>query len=117
MRPYEFLSDRYGNLFLSHHFGTLLFKTRFLQPDISLHNNIGWGTLSKPEDHQFATFNTKEEVYFEGGLQLDNLLKLNYANLGYFGFGTAAFCRYGAYAFSDFEDNLALKITLNFTIK
>lgn len=117
MRPYEFLSDRFANLFLSHHFGSLLFKTRFVAPGISIHSNIGWGTLKNPENHQFIAFNTKEKIYLECGLQLANLLKINYANLGYIGLGTAAFYRYGAYALADPQDNITLKATINFTIQ
>lgn len=117
MAPYEFLSDRYANLFLSHDFGTLLFKTALLQPNISMHNNIGWGSLSQPENHLFTNYKTKEKAYFETGLKLDNIIKLNFANIGYLGIGSAAFYRYGFYAKPEFEDNIALKITLNFTIK
>ena len=117
MLPYEFLSDRYATLFLSHNFGTLLFKTPLLQPNISVHNNMGWGTLSHAESHLLTDYKTKEKIYFETGLQLDNIIKLNFANLGYLGIGAAAFYRYGAYAKPGFEDNIALKITLNFTIK
>lgn len=117
MRPYEFLSDRYVNLFLAQQFGTLLFKARHIQPRISIHHNIGWGALSDAGNHLALDFKTKEQVFVESGLQLDNLVKVNYANLGYIGLGTAAFYRYGAYRFDDSADNLALKITLNLTIK
>lgn len=88
-----------------------------MQPNIVLINNIGWGTLSAKERHAFSNFNTKENTYLETGLKLDNLIKLNYLNLGYLGVGVAGFYRYGYYATPDFEDNLAIKMTANFTIK
>lgn len=117
MKPYEFLSDQYATLFLAHNFGTLLIKNKFMQPNIVLINNIGWGTLSARDRHAFSNFNTKENTYLETGLKLDNLIKLNYLNLGYLGVGVAGFYRYGYYATPDFEDNLAIKMTANFTIK
>lgn len=115
--PYEFLSDRYANLFFSHNFGSLLFSVKKFQPYIIFHQNIGWGTLSHPEYHKLIPFKTREKGYFESGLQFDNLLKVNYFNIIYIGFGMAAYYRYGPYAHHKFEDNLALKVTMNFSIK
>lgn len=115
--PYEFLSDRYMNLFLSHNFGSLLFSVKNFQPYVIIHQNIGWGTLAHPEYHKLLPFKTKEKGYFESGLQLDNLLKFNYFNIMYLGFGVAAYYRYGPYAHSQFDKNLALKVTMNFSIK
>lgn len=117
MRPYEFLSDRYINLFLSHHFGTLLLRNHWVQPGISIHHNIGWGELSHSGNHHFLDFKIREKVYAEAGIGLDNLVKLNCANIGYLGLGIAGFLRYGAIQNPDFKDNTALKTTLNFTIK
>ena len=117
MQPYEFLSDRYANLFLSHHFATLLFKSKHFQPDIILKYNIGWGALSNPLRHSDVTFKTREKVYLETGLQLDNILKFNFQNLGYLGMGGAVFCRHGAYAKPEAKDNLAYKFTMTFSIK
>ena len=46
MMPYEFLSDKYINLFLTHNFGGLLFKKNKFQPNIILHQNLGlWDAL------------------------------------------------------------------------
>ncbi|HET8837808.1 MAG TPA: DUF5686 family protein, partial [Flavobacteriaceae bacterium] len=114
---YEFLSNQKLNLFLSHDFGTLLFKTEKFQPKIILHQNIGWGNLSHPENHKFVNFKTMEEIYMESGLQFDNLLKINYLDIGYLGFGVAGFYRYGFYSLPEFEDNFSLKATIGFTIK
>ena len=117
MSPNEFLSDTYANLFLSHNFGTLLFKAPSFQPGISLHNNIGWGTISERGNHQLIPFKVKDKIYLETGLQLDNIIKVNYLNVGYFGLGAAAFYRYGYYANPEFKDNIALRMTVNFTLK
>ena len=119
MLPYEFLSDRYANLFLSHNFGGLLFKTGKFQPGITLHNNLGWGTLSDKNQKNITLidYKTKEKVFMETGLQIDNVLKLNYMNIGYLGFGAGVYYRYGAYANENSKDNLAYKFSISFSIK
>lgn len=119
MKPYEFFSDRYSNLFFSHNFGTLLFKTRFFEPSLSAHHNLSWGKLDGVPIFAGTKTNfiSKENVFLEGGIQLDNILKINVMNLGYLGIGAAAFHRYGYYAHPDFEDNMAYKITFGFTIR
>jgi hypothetical protein len=119
MLPYEFLSDKYANLFLSHNFGGLLFKTGKFQPGITLHNNFGWGTLSDKNKtkNTLTAYQTKEKVFMETGLQLDNLVKLNYLDIGYLGFGAGVYYRYGAYKNEETKDNLVYKISATFTIK
>jgi len=117
MTPYEFLSDKYINLFLSQNFGGLLFKKNKFQPGISLHNNIGWGSLTNKDFHKFIDFKTKNKIYLETGLQFDNLIKLNYYNIADIGFGAATYYRYGYYSNPEFKDNFAFKFTLNISIK
>src|SRR5690606_5035342 len=91
--PYEFLSDKYINLFVSHHFESLLFKTERFQPRISVHHNMGWGSLSKLNEQVHLEYKTKENILMESGLILHDLLKMNYLNLGYLGFGAGFFYR------------------------
>lgn len=117
MTPYEFIADQYANAFLSHNFQTLLFKTKILQPNLSIHQNTGWGRISKEQHFEKTAFKTQEKVFLECGLQVDNLIKINIRNLGYLGLGTAVFYRYGYYALPEANDNIAYKATLNFTIK
>ena len=102
--PFEFLSDRYLNLFFSHNFGTLLFQRDQFKPHISLHHNMGWGTLNNPDNHKSIDFKTKEQGFLESGLQLDNLLKIKYLNLAYLGIGGGVFYRYGPYAHESVKD-------------
>ena len=119
MLPYEFLSDQYAHLFLSHDFGGLLFKTQKFQPGVTLHNNFGWGTLSDNNkvSNQLVTYQTKEKVFMETGLQLDKLLKLNYLDVGYFGLGVGVYYRYGAYELPNTKDNFVYKFSATFSIK
>jgi len=115
MFPYEFLSDQYVHLFLTHDVGSLLFKSKNFSPGVILHHNMGWGDLSNPSDHNFQ-FKTKDEIFIESGLELTNLLTLESlgTNMGY---GIGAFYRYGAYGFENFEDNIALKLNVTFSIR
>jgi hypothetical protein len=117
MTPYEFLSDRYAIAHFSHSFGSLLFKTDKFKPTLTIHQNAGWGMLSHPEKQQLMAFKTMEKGFYESGLQVDNILKVNYANIAYLGIGVGAFYRYGPYAFNNASDNLALKLSFSFTTK
>lgn len=117
MMPYEFLSDKYVNLFVTHNFGGLLFKRNKFQPNVIVHHNLGWGTLSNQTFHKGVNFKTKDKIFIESGLQLDNLIKINYLNLADIGFGTAIFYRYGYYGYSSFNDNVSFKCTLGISIK
>jgi hypothetical protein len=117
VRPYEFLSDKFINLHFSHNFRSLLFKHGKFQPHISIHNNIGWGKLSHPEYHKRIEFKTKEKGLFETGIQIDNIIKVNYLNLAYIGLGAGAYCRYGPYAHTNLKDNMTLKFSLTFSTK
>ena len=119
MLPYEFLSNQFVNLFLSHNFGALLFKTEGFQPGVSLINNIGWGQLSDENKlkNTLTSYKTKDKIYTETGIQIDNLGKMNYLDVGYLGVGFGVYYRYGAYANDAFKDNLVYKISASFTIK
>ena len=119
MRLYEFLSDQYVHLFLSHDFGGLLFKSGKFQPGITLHNNFGWGNLSdKNKSSNFLVdYKTKNKVFMETGLQVDKVLKMNYLDIGYFGLGAGIYYRYGAYENPNTKDNLVYKFSATFTIK
>jgi len=112
IRPNEFLSDKYLNFYFSHNFGSLLFKTSNFKPQLSLHQNYGLGYLSNPEFHSLVEFDTKENGYFESGIQIDNLIKLNYFDIAYLGFGAAVFYRYGYYSFDKIADNFAFKLSI-----
>ncbi len=117
MRPYEFVSDRFAHLFFTHNFGRLLLHSPYFSPDISVLHNAGWGQLSDATAHRHIDFKTQEKTYLECGLRLENLIRVNYMNLGYLGLGAAGFYRYGAYAFADANDNFALKLALTFSIR
>lgn len=111
----EFISDNYANLFLSHNFGSLLFKNEKFKPELMLFTGIGYGSLSNTNQHQYMAFKTMEKGYYESGLMINNIFKFNYMNLFYIGFGGGAFIRYGSYANPSLKDNLAFKLSLSLT--
>lgn len=116
MKPYEFLSDRYVNLYYSHNFGSLLLKTKKFKPQFIVVQNSGWGTLSNPSI-QGIDFNQKDKIYLESGLIINSIVRLNYMNMFYLGFGLGGFYRYGYYAYDDIKDNFAIKLSLSVTLK
>lgn len=51
---------------------------------------------------------------FESGLLVDDILRLNYMNIGYLGLGAGVLYRYGEYSNEKVEDNLAIKFSMTF---
>jgi len=115
MGLYEFVSDRYVNLFFSHDFGSLLFKRPKFQPQLVLFTNVGFGSLAHPEQHRNLELKTMEKGYYESGLLINNLIKVNYYNIVYLGLGGGAFMRYGPYAEAEPDKNVAYKLSLVIT--
>lgn len=116
MGLYEFLSDRYAYLFLTHNFGRLTStKSKIIRPELSIIHNMGIGSLRSPAAHQALVFNTLEKGFFESGLTLTNLIRFNYLNIMYFGFGGGAFYRYGPYAFDRESKNVSAKLLVTIT--
>jgi len=108
MRPNEFLSDNYASVHLRHSFGNLLYKGRKFRPVPILVASAGWGGLSKPENHRGYSFSSMAKGFYEGGIQVDQLLKTNLVGLG-----IGAFYRFGPYTLNDPIDNLAIKLSLS----
>lgn len=110
MLPYEFVSDKYINLFLTYKMVRFLPKNNLFSPDISLAHNMGIGGLSRKEVHQNIIFNTIEKPYLESGLLLSNLINFDLYNISNFGVGGAIFYRYGVHGLEKTQDNFAFKI-------
>ena len=115
--PYEFLSDRYAHLFTTHNFGRLINNKGYLQPNVLLYNNFGIGSLDNADYHQNIEFKTKDHLFLETGLELQNIIKVPFQNLGYFGMGLGAFYRYGYHNLEKSSDNFAIKYSFGFTFK
>jgi hypothetical protein len=116
MLPYEFLSDKYIHLFYSHNFGSLLINTNKFKPQFVIVQNSGWGTLNNTT-YQGIDFKTKEKVYLESGLIINNIIKYNYINMFYLNVGIGGFYRYGYYGSDNFANNFALKLSMSISLK
>jgi hypothetical protein len=116
MGLYEFLSDKYLNLFYSHNFGSLLFELPKFKPQFMVVQNTGWGSLKNPS-YQGIDFKVKDNVYLESGLIINNLIRVKFLNMYYFGFGFGTFYRYGYYSLDKTWDNFALKLSLSISLK
>jgi hypothetical protein len=116
MRFNEFSSDRYFALFFMHDFGPLLLRYKGFKPEIRIAQAITYGTLSNPEDHQGVPFKTLENGFFESGLVVDNIIRLNMFNVGYFGLGAGVFYRYGANHLPNEADNWTFKIAFMYSV-
>jgi hypothetical protein len=116
MKPYEFLSDRYVNIFFSHNFGTLLLERPRFKPRFIVAHNTGWGTLRNGADHGID-FKVKDKIYLESGLLINNIIRFKIFNLYYIGFGGGAFYRYGYYGYDKVWDNLALKASITVALE
>jgi hypothetical protein len=111
MHRHEFLSDEYINLFYSHNFGSVLFRRKRFNPQLSVYQNIGYGNLHHPEYHNMIEVKTKEKGFYESGLGISNLIKFDIKKTVYFGFGAEIYYRLGAYTYPKVIDNAALKLT------
>jgi hypothetical protein len=114
MGRYEFISDQYVNLFYSHNFGSILFKTKKFKPQVSIFQNAGYGSLVHANYHNFINVKSKEKGYFESGVGLSDLLRTNIKNYLYLGVGGEVYYRWGPYTYARAIDNAAFKI--NFTV-
>ena len=114
MGLYEFVGDRFANLFIYHNFGTLLFRTQKFRPDVIVAQGIGWSGLSHPHQHLDIELNTLEKGYFESGIALDNLIRINVLNFAQIGLGAGVFYRYGTYHLAKEIDNYSFKFRAGF---
>jgi hypothetical protein len=115
MGLYEFASDQYANLFVTHNFKELLFKTNvsWSKPDVSIVQGVAIGSLKNKANHQGIEFNTLEKGYFESGITVDNILRIKLKKLAFFGIGGGVFYRWGAYQLPNKNDNLTYRLVWN----
>lgn len=116
MRFNEFASDQYASLFFLHDFGPLLLRSGWFKPEIRYVQGISFGSLQNPEFHQTLNLKTLEEGFFESGIIVDNLIRINVLNTGYFGVGAGAFYRYGANHLPNPMDNWTFKFAFMYSV-
>lgn len=102
----EFVSNEYAALFLSHNFGSLLFRKGKFKPELVLVNNMMWGRLNNAGNHFNIPIKTLEKGYFESGAIINNIF-----TCGFTGLGIGVFYRYGAYNSGNALNNMAFKLS------
>lgn len=115
MGLYEFTSDQYSTVFITHHFKELLLKTNisWSKPDVSFTQGFTIGSLKNVSQHKEIEIKTLEKGYFESGLTIDNILRFKLKKLFYLGAGGGVFYRWGAYSLPQQSQNLTYRLVWN----
>lgn len=111
MRVNEFQSDQFVNLFFRHNFLDLLMSGEKFAPRFTLIASAGIGKLRDASRHRGFEVTDYDKIYTEAGLQIDNILALNYT-----AFGAAVLYRFGAYALPETKDNIAVKLSFTYNL-
>ncbi|MCL9806463.1 DUF5686 family protein [Flavobacterium amniphilum] len=102
----EFFSNRLAFFQLEHQFPKLEIS-RQIKPIFSLVSRYGIGSLDHREKHLNIPFKTLEKGFMESGFELNQIFK---------GIGFNAFYRYGPNQLPRFEDNLAIKLSVQINL-
>lgn len=108
MRYNEFAGSRYFSFMFKHSFGSLIFRRKGFNPEVVLLTNFIIGHVENEGNHSGIQIAAPEKGYWESGICINNILKLNFSSLG---IGT--YYRYGYYSLPKNVDNFALKWTMN----
>lgn len=116
MPLYQFLNQRFFNIFIEHNFGRLLYfpRNQWFQPKFSIVQNIGFGSFSGEKTaHQYIIFEDMASGYFETGIVAEDLFRISLFKTANLNLGTGFFVRYGRYNSTDGLENIALKLRAN----
>ena len=105
MRMSEFLSSRFLAVYFKHDFGHLLYKGKKFRPTLALVQNFTIGDFNRHESHKNLKISTLEKGYWESGLLIANLFRLQFA-----GYGLGVYYRYGSYSLPKTINNFAFKL-------
>lgn len=111
-----FLHSRFANIFLRQEIGPVLWQRQHSAPFLSVLHNAAWGDLQHPEQHSLLGFASMNRPFQESGIRLDNLVRINYVNFGWIGAGAVVFYRWGAFSSPDWRQNIALRLSLKFSL-
>ena len=111
-----YASNQYLNAFLYHDFGTLLGKTRskVFRPRIAVAQSFGWSKLNSIESHISSGINILDmrQGYFESGVIVEDVIRIEFFNMFFFGIGGGVYGAYGNSVQKPFEKTLMPKIRL-----
>lgn len=114
----EFMADRYVALFFRHSFENLILRTAAYQPELVLIFNGGAGWASQPQNHIYSHFRSWEKGFFEAGFAVQRILPNRWMKNMVPGLspGLEMLCRLGPYALPRKQDNITLKLALEFSL-
>jgi hypothetical protein len=113
MGLYEFSCNRFINVFISNNFGNILFNTKYSKPELYIIQHSGISYLTDNQQERYPGAIPYDKGYFESGVLLNNILRFNFVNAAYFGFGGGAFIKYGYYFDDDLKNNFAYKFSVS----
>jgi hypothetical protein len=95
--------------------GSIFYDSRWSKPELILSHAMAVGRFQQRAAHEIGQARGFDEGYLESGIGVHNLLRMNYADVAYIGFGGGLFYRYGPYQFAKASNNLAAKLSLTFS--
>jgi Family of unknown function (DUF5686) len=110
------LSDRYINGYFQQSFGNILYRKKWSAPQLSIIQNVAYGTLTNPSSHQNLTYSTPRKPLLESGVVLDNLLVFNYLNFANIGLGAGVYYRWGHLRKDNWADNLRFRLSATMSL-
>jgi hypothetical protein len=111
------LSDRFVNLYLAQEVGHVFYRSKYSSPFLTLVQNVAWGDMQHPEQHEGIGFAVARRPYLESGIRLDQLFQFNYANVGRMGAGIALYYRWGLLQSQQFRNNFSPRLSFRFTMQ
>lgn len=102
--PNEFFTDRYFNAFVRHSFKSLLFKSKYFSPELSIVGAFAIGEMDQHSRHLQSEFDTPRHGLFESGIELNSIAD-------WLSIGVGGYYRMGAYSFDKTSDNFVYKLT------
>ena len=97
----EFFSSEFMSFQFKHSFNRI-FIFKKIKPAIDFVTRMAWGNMKNPEGQVGIEYKTLNERFFESGIELNKI---------YNGLGLGGYYRYGPNHLSNFEDNIAIKLT------
>lgn len=116
MRFNEFFNSQYAAMYFMHDFRSLLLRSGWFKPEIRFFQGVGFGRLDHRAQHLNEDIKDMRFGYYESGLALDNLIRINTFNTGYFGIGVGVFYRYGPYTLPTPLENFSLKMAFMYSV-
>ncbi|MCB0532552.1 MAG: carboxypeptidase-like regulatory domain-containing protein [Lewinellaceae bacterium] len=111
-----FLANRFANFYFAQEIGPVLYQHKRSSPFLTLLQHAAWGDLARSDLHHDVGFRAATPALLESGIQLDNLLRLNYVNLAHIGLGGAVFYRWGGLGSEKWQDNFSFRMSLRFVL-